>query len=467
MLLIPIIHVLASFHTRPRARALVALTLPVFAAFACMGGGATQSSVLAPQGTQTAVSDVAGAAATPSMLPITPVAREYTIAAPAFEALPGARAIYGVHEGAAYQIEVPDGWNGSVLYFAHGFRGSQPELTVTAPPIRGELIAGGFAWAASSYSQNGYEPGVGARDMYTLREVFEREAGVPRRSYVYGQSMGGHVVSVLLEQHPDAYDGALSECGVVSGNEILDYFLSWGILAGYFSGVELQGTSADPQRFARAVRDMAQRLGSFDAPAPEGRAFMNAIMHLTGGQRPFFMEGLGGNYTMNFAILVGAVAAPGAANAASQNVDTVYAIDEGFGVTSEELNRDVERVAANPAYRDPERYPEFAPLTGEIATPYLTLHNTGDLFVPISLEQSYRRTVEEAGNGELLVQRAIRRGGHCNFTGAERVRAWDDLVAWVERGEKPAGDDMLGDLREAGRAFTSPLEPGDPGRVRP
>jgi hypothetical protein len=65
------------------------------------------------------------------------------------------------------------------------------------------------------------------------------------------------------------------------------------------------------------------------------------------------------------------------------------------------------------------------------------------------------------------VQRAVRRPGHCAFTDAERQRAFEDLVAWVERGTKPAGEDLLGDLRDAGRAFTVPLAGDDPGGESP
>ena len=73
-----------------------------------------------------------------------------------------------------------------------------------------------------------------------------------------------------------------------------------------------------------------------------------------------------------------------------------------------------------------------------ISDPLLTLHNTGDLFVPISMEQSYLAKVKAAGKGDLLVQRAIRAAGHCVFTEAEQRAAWNDLVAWVRDSKKPA-----------------------------
>ena len=41
------------------------------------------------------------------------------------------------------------------------------------------------------------------------------------------------------------------------------------------------------------------------------------------------------------------------------------------------------------------------------------------------------------------MQRAIRGVGHCDFTAAEFSTAFLDLVAWLETGIKPAGDDFL------------------------
>jgi hypothetical protein len=103
------------------------------------------------------------------------------------------------------------------------------------------------------------------------------------------------------------------------------------------------------------------------------------------------------------------------------------------------------------------------PTSGNIGKPLLTIHGTGDLYVPINQEQSYRQKVDAAGKGDLLVQRAIRSGGHCQFSPQEETQAWDDLVAWVEKGNKPAGDNIMGDLSAAGRQFTNPIRPGDPG----
>ncbi len=446
---------------------LVAFTAVALAVAGC-GGGASSSGTPVPAASAPAPGTASSGWQTPARLPVTPVALTFKTLDPKLDALPGARTIVGENAGATYNIEVPDAWNGEVVYFAHGFRGNGADLIVQVPPIRNYLIEHGYAWAASSYSKNGYDPGAGARDTYALRDVFVQKVGVPKLSYIYGQSMGGHVVALSLEQYPTAYDGAVSECGVVAGHEILDYFVSWAALASYFSGTDLFASSTDAQKLIGALRtDLPKVLGPANNPTEKGKAFANAIEQLTGGPRAFFREGFLVNYTLNFGLLLQAVAQPQVSNAVAENQHTRYTIDPGFGVTDDELNRAIVRIAANPTYRDPATYPEFADLTGKIQRPLLTIHGTGDLFVPIGLEQSYRRIVDAAGSGDLLVQRAIRRAGHCTFSQEERIAAFQDLVTWVKQKQKPAGDNILGDLRGAGLAFTVPRLPDDPGAPAP
>lgn len=56
-----------------------------------------------------------------------------------FTALPGATAYWGVHTSAGFRAEVPGNWNGSLVVWAHGFRGTGLELTVDNHPLRLEL----------------------------------------------------------------------------------------------------------------------------------------------------------------------------------------------------------------------------------------------------------------------------------------------------------------------------------------
>ncbi len=97
------------------------------------------------------------------------------------------------------------------------------------------------------------------------------------------------------------------------------------------------------------------------------------------------------------------------------------------------MNSSVLRVAARDQFaRRTNQLTQIPRIKGKPRVPTLTLHGLGDLFVPFSMEQIYRREVGRHGQSGLLVQRAIREAGHCEFTPNEVGQAWDDLTTWVE-----------------------------------
>ncbi len=394
-----------------------------------------------------------------------PAATGFIIADPKFEPLAGARALYGTLGGAAYEIEVPRDWNGSLVLYAHGYVGNDPILFVQTPPLRQYFVEHGFAWAASSYSGIGYNPDQGLAETLALRELFVQEVAAPARTYIDGTSMGGHVVVSAMEQHPELFAGGFSECGVVAGVEELDYIASYVALGSFFSSTSLFPIT-DVTTYRQAIRTgVLPAFGPASDPSRTGKAFESTIKYLTGGERPWRHEGFIDRRGPNFDLAAtDDPLHPTVATRAGTNTGVQYHVDAGFGVDDRGLNAQVIRIPADPASRNAVTHPDFAPRTGRLQAPLLTLHTTGDHFVPISLEQSYRRTVDAAGAGNLLVQRAIRRPDHCQFTPDELTRGFADLVTWVEQGVVPEGDDLLGpDLSDVGRAFTTPLLPGDPG----
>jgi hypothetical protein len=148
---------------------------------------------------------------------------------------------------------------------------------------------------------------------------------------------------------------------------------------------------------------------------------------------------------------------------AASTVQARYRIDPGLGLTESDLNARVRRLRPAKDARSLEANPAYAERTGKLTVPLLTLHETGDARVPLSMEQSYRRRTIAAGTDHLLVQRVLRSGSHCGFSGEMREQAFDDLVAWIERGARPSGDDVLArDLSRIGLAWTAILDPQDP-----
>ena len=208
-----------------------------------------------------------------------------------FEALPGTTTdrLWGVHNGAGYRIEVPANWNGELVLYAHGFRGTGLELTVTDPSIREYLVNNGFAWAASSYSKNGYDVKQGVKDTHALGVLFRGLVGNPRRTYLMGHSMGGHITGVAIEQYPAAYAGALPMCGVMGDVELFDFFLDYNLLAQALADWPAE-FPAPADYLTRVVPAVKTALG---APFPaslnsEGEKLKAATELLTGGDRPTF-----------------------------------------------------------------------------------------------------------------------------------------------------------------------------------
>lgn len=374
-----------------------------------------------------------------------------------FTALPGATAYWGVHSGAGYRIEVPDAWNGDLVMYAHGFRGSGPELTVSPPRIREHLIASGYAWAASSYRSNGYVPGIGARDTHALSKFFGELIAEPDRVYITGHSMGGHATGVAIEQWPKAFAGALPMCGVMGDNELFDFFQDAYLVVETLIGNDPELPSPPDYAIVGAAAAKAAMGAAYPAVLnPTGETYKAVIENLTGGERPIFDEGWLGPNGGNFILTVAGT------GSGRENLETIYQFDSDPALSPKEqdFNDAIVRIAAEAQFRHPQGLGAFPgsitvspPITGDIPVPVITLHTIGELFVPFHMEQIYARNAAAHGKSELLVQRAIRDVLHCGFTVDEESQAFDDLVNWVVNGVKPAGDDILNPAAVADPAF--------------
>ena len=402
----------------------------------------------------------------PGITPVACPAQTWEPADAAFEALPAAKAFFGAYDGGIYRIEIPVKWNGELMLSAHGFvsnagpQGSR--LRVGNPAIREHLIDQGVAWAASSYRCNGYVPGIGLQDTMALVDLFTKFNGgtAPRRTYLTGTSMGGHVTLLGMHEFPTSFVGGLAMCP--AGPELFDYFTAVGAAAEAITGVRFNEMSTMQQD----LQQMTAALGQPPNYTEKGRQLASVEIHLSGGPRPFAVEGLASRFTAN---INGAALAGGTtpANRAVTNAHYKYALDADLGLSSEKLDAAVRRKAADNEIRNPMGpYDELVPFDGKLERPVLTMHGTGDLFVPIHLQQALNRAVTAAGKQNLLVQRVYRVPGHCGFSVPEQAKAFDDLVKWVRDGVKPEGDNVMGDLSDAGKKFTNPLRPNDPGTIR-
>lgn len=373
----------------------------------------------------------------------------------------------GVLGGAGYRIEVPKtGWNGKLAVWAHGYAGNGDALTVQNPPIRRYLIESGYAWAASSYSKNYYDVRAGVEDTNALTRTFNsisaangRALATPSRTYLFGFSMGGHIAAAAIEEEALAtartkvrYDGALPMCGVLGDTELFDYFAAYQVAAQQLAGLPAAKFPVTHWNSAIAndVRiTLFNSATSFVTPTAQGLRLKNIVMDLTGGPRPIFDEGFGFDAWHNGVWSVfGTSGSAGGILAPNKNIVDTNRIRFRFDAPEpvvDAFNASIARATAdadaNPLRTDGVRW--IPKINGELKIPVLTLHTLGDLYVPFHMEQIYRHRAAAKGNSDRLVQRAIRAAGHCDFTVAEQVTAFADLVRWVESGVKPAGDDVL------------------------
>lgn len=405
----------------------------------------------------------------PGITPVPCPQQEWQYGEPTLEALPGAKAFSGRYEGGLYRIEIPENWNRELVLFAHGYvpnagqNGSM--LRVGNHSIREHLIKEGFAWAASSYRCNGYVPGQGLVDTMALSDLFTKaNAGrAPDRTYLTGVSMGGHVTILGLHEFPTSFAGGLAMCP--AGPELFDFFTAVGAAAEAIAGVQIHRDT-----LTQDLTAITEKLGTPPDYTEKGRQLASVEIQISGGPRPFALDGLasGGRFLGNVSSGASALAGiPTPQNRAVTNTHIRYGIDNGLDLTADALNERVRRKTADAEYRGANTpYEEVAPFDGHLERPLLTMHGTGDLFVPIFLQQTLKRAVVGAGNDRLLAQRVYRIAGHCGFSQVEQINAFDDLVKWVRNGIRPAGDEVYGDLTNAGTTFTDPRRPNDPGGVR-
>src|SRR5438105_94155 len=245
----------------------------------------------------------------PGITPVPCPQQEWQYGEAAFEPLAGAKAFFGRYDGGLYRIEIPDNWNGELVLYAHGYVANQGQngssLRVGNHTIREHLVREGFAWAASSYRCNGYVPGQGLVDTMALVELFTKSNGgrAPQRTYLTGVSMGGHVTILGMHEFPTSFAGGLAMCP--AGPELFDFFAATAAAAEVITGTQFKLDTI--QQDLAKMNDVLGRPPDY---TEKGRQLASVEIDISGGPRPFAVEGLasGGRFTGNITSGAAAIA---------------------------------------------------------------------------------------------------------------------------------------------------------------
>ncbi|HEU0301557.1 MAG TPA: hypothetical protein VFR37_19005 [Longimicrobium sp.] len=333
----------------------------------------------------------------------------------------------GTLAGAPYRIEIPAGWNGGLVIYAHGYEIVGTAFEPLAPrhaQFRGAFTSRGFAFAQSWYRAQGWAVQEGIDDTEALRRHFIGRYGAPDSTFVTGNSMGGLITIATIEGRPEAYDGTLPLCGVLSPTlegtrTMFDLLVSFDYL---YPGV----LTTSP----RGLVDLPA------APAPVRDSIVAAVRASPGGAealarryalRPQSIPGLVWFFASIYREMV-----ERAGGNPFDNRGTAY---HGLG-DDPASSRGVRRYAADPAAVEYLRT-RYTP-TGRIADPVFAVHTTYDATVSPEQMDRYRATVQIAGTADRFAAAYVVADGHCNFTPAQVGAAFDALRAWAATGQRPA-----------------------------
>ncbi len=398
----------------------------------------------------------------------------------------------GAIGGAAYKIEVPAPWNGTLVLYSHGYvvpGQANPATDVTDPVTGAWLLAHGYALAGSSYSSTGWALQQAFQDQTALLDFFASKVGRPTRTIAWGHSLGGIITAGLVQKYPQRFTGALPMCGVLAGgvgtwNQSLDSAFAFKALLAPDSALQLvhitnpaanarlseqilsaaQQTPAGRARIALAVA-LSDAPGWYDPTSPEP-----ARSDIAAQEQNQFLWAQNVDFPFLFALR--AELEQRAGGNVSSNVGVIYLLQllrssdfaevrALYAQVGLNLFADVRRVQITPRIAaDPAAVNYLANnivFNGQLGSPggapisVLTMHTTGDGLVQVQQEQAYARTVQSVGNGDLLRQIYVHRAGHCSFTPAETVTAFQTLVHRLDTGAW----DNTGDTQALNNAATA------------
>ncbi len=368
---------------------------------------------------------------------------------PTFKGLPDATAYFGHLGRAAYQIELPHAWNGSLVMYIHGSQDFGMSLSVEPPPIRQYLVSQGYAWAASSFDRTGLFVREAADQTADLWQFFKRSFRAPEHTYVIGASMGGAGAAMSAERYGDQYDGALALCPISGVKETYDSDADFLVAAAYAAGVtQAQFETTDVRTIWQSrIRPALQN-------ADVRARFEDVWTAITGGPRMFAAEGLDLKYRA-----LEDLSALRVQDGLADNSSRRYVLRGAPTITNDEFNEQAVRIRPGRARQSSDPAEE---LTGNLQIPLLTITTTGDALVPLAESQDIGNRVNAVGAAERLVQRSVQAPEHCGFVDSEIIDAFAALVSWARGGTKPPGEDLSTTGPDLGRAFTRSPRLGSP-----
>lgn len=362
--------------------------------------------------------------------------REPLAPAPASAPQAAIQEVLGVTgEGALYAMYVPDGWNGSLVVYAHGINPGS-ELTLedeNLTEVQTTLNDLGYAVAYSSWSQNGWAISDGVQRTHQLTGLFTSRFERPNRVYLVGRSLGSLVVLKLAETYPAQYDGVVAVCGMLGGGPAAAsfFFNTWLLFDFYYPGVLPGGPLEAPLVGAGTAVGLAKAAIKND---PAGAVRIAEAMAAIGMPIPV-VPGASAATTLMGSILTPLGYAIGGFNGLVANAHGFPFDNRDTDYVIQEVQDSISRFQGDPAAMNFMRK-EYEP-TGALRIPMVALDNLYDPVTPGFHKDMYEALLAATGASHLLSRITVDEYGHCPASPDETVNALLQLAAWVETGTHP------------------------------
>jgi pimeloyl-ACP methyl ester carboxylesterase len=353
------------------------------------------------------------------------------LSSPAQQAAP--KVTKGALNGVDYVILIPDGWQGKLVMYAHGYEFMGSPRQSQNPRFADDMkpfLDRGFAVAASDYSVQGYAIPQGVDDTEALRNHFIKTYGKPDTTFVVGHSMGGAITLATLENIRANYHGGLPLCPLSSRPYLqvrkeFDLYATFNVL---FPGI----VSPLSEIFELSKPKTAT---PFSEIMPRMAAIRNAIIAKDSALGVAFAK----RFDLKFNDLPGSLffndnvlkdIAQKANGNPFDNTNTVYS---GFP-DDLLINEKVERLKATV---NPDKIFGKYDRTGKIDKPVVLMHTLYDQLIPPEYGVvNFENMVHQQNRDQYLVVKYTNGQGHCAFSPQQIGEAFDDLRRWVKTGKR-------------------------------
>jgi pimeloyl-ACP methyl ester carboxylesterase len=338
--------------------------------------------------------------------------------------------------GALYLICVPPEaeWNGDLVVYAHGYTSPTEKLGFQhlrlsdgtyLPTV---ILSRGYAFATTSYRQNGLAVLEGAKDIRELVTRFQVSKQTPNHTYLTGVSEGALITTLLIEQSPERFSGGLAACGPIgSFRRQVNYLGDFRVLFDYFFPGVLPGSPIKiPDEVianweSTYVPKIEQALENRPLATTQ---LMSTFIQSSGAPIDISNPATWKTATINL-LWYNVFATNDARQKLGGNPFDNHNRAYRGSANDWRLNQYVKRFSADPvALRNLVPYET----SGQVRRPLVTIHTTGDEVVPYWQERRYLTKVQTSEEGRVTAI-PILRYGHCNFR-REEVLAAFYLLVW-------------------------------------